>query len=211
VTVNLVEYLVARHGVPFRKGLAFDYVLAGDGVYLAAENDDLQVRVPIAECNVRGLPPVYPACSLKHGRMPSWIWNAIVWAAHVGYLRGREVLLEVTFDSNVGYRLTVPPQLGGPERVIYRPTATSVLEIHSHGSHAAFFSSIDDHDEQGLRLYGVIGRLGTERPEFALRVGAYGHFLSVPWETVFDGDQPAFHDALFDPVPQLGLVDAVRD
>ena len=66
----MVEYLVARDGVPFRKGLAFDYVLAGDGVYLAAENDDLQVRVPVADCNVRGLPPVYPACNLKHGRLP---------------------------------------------------------------------------------------------------------------------------------------------
>ena len=56
----MVEYLVARDGVPFRKGLAFDYVLAGDGVYLAAENDDLDVRVPIAGCDVRGLPSGVP-------------------------------------------------------------------------------------------------------------------------------------------------------
>ncbi|MCC6175902.1 MAG: hypothetical protein IT305_11405, partial [Chloroflexi bacterium] len=195
MTVGLVEYLVARDGVPFRKGLAFDYVLAGDGVYLAAENDDLQVRVPIAECNVRGLAPVYPACSLKHGRIPRWIWDAIVWAAHVGYLRGREVMLEVTFDSNVGYRLTIPPQLAGPERVIYLPTATSVLEIHSHGPHSAVFSSIDDHDEQGLRLYGVVGRLGTDQPTVSLRVGAYGYFLPVAWGSVFDGAPGAFRDA----------------
>ncbi|MCC6177292.1 MAG: hypothetical protein IT305_18485, partial [Chloroflexi bacterium] len=195
----MVEYLVARDGVPFRKGLAFDYVLAGDGVYLAAENDDLQVRVPVGDCNVRGLPPVYPACNLKRGRLPGWIWDAIVWAAHAGYLQGREVLLAVTFDPGVGYRLTVPPQVAGPERVVYRPTAMAVLEIHSHGSHAAVFSSIDDHDEQGLRLYGVVGRLGTERPELALRVGAYGHFLSVPWETVFGGVRASFHDVNFDP------------
>jgi hypothetical protein len=66
----MVEYLVARDGVPTRQGLAFDYLLAGDGIYLVAENDDLQVRVPIAGCSVRGLPPVYPACNLKHGRLP---------------------------------------------------------------------------------------------------------------------------------------------
>jgi hypothetical protein len=104
--MSMVEYQIARDGVPFRKGLAFDYLLAGDGVLLLANNDALDVRVPIAGCNVRGLAPVYPACNLKHGRLPQWVWDGIVWAAHVGYLRGREVLLAVVFDPSVGYRLT---------------------------------------------------------------------------------------------------------
>ena len=77
-----------------------------------------------------------------------------------------------------------------------------MLEIHSHGPHPAVFSSTDNRDEQGLRLYGVVGRLGTERPEVALRVGAYGHFLPVAWETVFDGDSGAFRDAHFDRRPR---------
>jgi PRTRC genetic system protein A len=197
VTAALVKYLVARDGVPFRQGLAFDYLLAGDGVYLVADNGHLGVRVPIADCEVRGLPPVYPSCSLKHGRIPGWIWDAIVWAAHVGYMRGLEVLLTVRSDPSVGYRLTLPRQVAGPAHVIYRPTTDAILEIHSHGPHAAAFSATDDADEQGLRLYGVVGRLGTERPEVALRVGAYGHFLAVPWETVFEGDRGTFRDAAF--------------
>jgi hypothetical protein len=207
----MVEYLVARDGVPFRKGLAFDYLLAGDGVYLAAENEHIEVRVPVAGCIVRGLPPVYPACNLKHGRLPQWIWDAIVWAAHVGYVRGREVLLVVTFDPGIGYRLSVPPQVAGSEHVVYRPTTGAVLEVHSHGPHAAAFSPIDNRDEQRLRIYGVVGRLGAERPEVALRVGAYGHHLPVPWESVFNGDRSAFHDVSFDPAPEKVPVDAVRD
>jgi PRTRC genetic system protein A len=197
VTTPLVEYLVARDGVPFRQGLAFDYLLAGDGVYLVADNENLAARVPIANCQVRGLPLVYPSCNLKHGRIPGWIWDAIVWAAHVGYMSGHEVLLTVRFDTSVGFRLTVPRQAAGPTHVIYRPLADAVLEIHSHGPLAAAFSPTDDADEQGLRLYGVVGRLGTEQPEVALRVGAYGHFLAVPWETVFRGDLGAFRDAGF--------------
>lgn len=207
----MVEYLVARDGVPPRRGLAFDYLLAGDGLYLVAENDDLQVRVPIARCEVRGLPLVYPACNLRHGRLPQWMWDAIVWAAHVGYMRGREVLLAVVFDASVGYRLTVPTQIAGPERVVYRPLASAVLEIHSHGPHSAIFSSTDDHDELGLRLYGVIGRLGTDRPEVALRAGAYGHYLSVPWETVFDGHIGPFHDGFGEPPGDECGIDAVCD
>src|SRR5688572_22848352 len=142
----MVEYLVARDGVPFRKGLAFDYLLAGDGVYLAASNDALDVRVPIAGCDVRGLPFVYPACNLKHGRFPQWIWDGIVWAAHAGYMVGREVLLAVTFDPNLGYRLIVPPQVAGPVSVVYRPPTGAVLELHSHQAHPARFSPIDDRD-----------------------------------------------------------------
>jgi len=207
----MVEYLVARDGVPFRKGLAFDYVLAGDGVYVAATNDALDVRVPIADCEVRGLPLVYPTCNLKHGRLPRWIWAAIVWAAHVGYTGGREVLLAVTFDPNRGYRLTVPPQVAGPECVVYRPPTDAVLEIHSHGPHPAVFSTTDNRDELGLRLYGVVGRLGTERPEVSLRVGAYGHFLPVAWDSVFEGDRAPFRDVNFDPCREHIDGDGVPD
>ena len=209
--MGMVEYLVARDGVPTRQGLAFDYLLAGDGVYLVAGNDALDVRVPIAGCSVRGLPLVYPSCTLKHGRLPQWIWDAIVWAVHVGFMNGREVLLAVTFDPSIGYRLTIPPQVAGPERVVYRPPTAAVLELHSHGRHPAMFSSTDNRDEQGLRLYGVIGSLDTDRPEVALRVGAYGHFLPVPWETVFDGNMGPCHDGYIELSSGQSGIDAVCD
>ena len=48
----------------------------------------------------------------------------------------------------------------------------------------------DDRDEQGFRVYGVVGRLDTATPELALRVGIYGHFAPVEWSQVFDGLPP---------------------
>ena len=45
----------------------------------------------------------------------------------------------------------------------------------------------------------MLGRLGTARPEVALRVGAFGYFLPVPWEAVFAGDRGAFRDAHYEP------------
>ena len=45
----LVEYLVARDGRCRRAaGLAYDYVVAGDGLYVVADNRYLAVRVPVA-------------------------------------------------------------------------------------------------------------------------------------------------------------------
>ena len=65
-----------------------------------------------------------------------------------------------------------------------------VAEFHSHGTSRAFFSVTDDRDEQGFRIYGVAGRLDTDRPELNLRVGVYGHFAPVQWSQVFDGPTP---------------------
>jgi hypothetical protein len=51
----VVDYLVAHTGLPAPRGQAYDHVLAGDGVFVAAENPWPQLRVPIAKCAVRGL------------------------------------------------------------------------------------------------------------------------------------------------------------
>jgi PRTRC genetic system protein A len=199
VSMALVEYLIARDGMPPRRGLAYDYVLAGNGLYLAAANRYLEVRVPVAAVPVRGLPPIYPSITLRTGRLPLSVWDQILVMARTLSRGGLEVMLAVTHDEAAGYRLILPQQAVGPVHVRYRPLDHVVLEIHSHRRYPARFSATDDADEQGLRLYGVLGRLDRMRPEVALRVGAYGHFLPVPWETVFAGDRGAFRDANFEP------------
>ena len=89
-----------------------------------------------------------------------------------------------------GYRLVVPPQAGTATRLAYQPPAEVVAEFHSHGSSRAFFSATDDRDEQGFRIYGVVGRLADALPELRLRVGVYGHFAPADWPQVFDGPVP---------------------
>ena len=196
--VALVEYLIARDGPPPRRGLAYDYVLAGDGLYLVARNRYLDVRVPVAVVPVRGLPPLYPSVTLRTGRLPAEIWGQIVAVARAWSRHGQEVLCTVGYDDTSGYRLALPRQVAGPEAVCYRPVGEAVLEIHSHCRYPAQFSPTDDGDEQGLRLYGVLGRLDGVCPEVALRVGAYGHFLPLPWEAVFAGGRGDFRDANFE-------------
>lgn len=194
----LVDYQIVHDGVPKQRGLAYDYLLGGDGLYLMAQNRHLQVRVPVATVAVRRLPPIYPYFALQTDRLPQRVWDEIVAVARSESLSGREVLLTVTYDDRDGYRLLLPRQIASPESVVYRPVPGSLLEIHSHRHHAAYFSPTDDADEQRLCLYGVLGRLGSDCPEVALRVGAYGHFLRVPWDALFKGEIGTFRDASFD-------------
>ena len=191
----LVDYLVAHKGPPPRRGLAYDYVVAGDGLYVVADNRYLAARVPVARATVRGLPPIYASLTLQAGRLPQGLWDQIVAVACAR--PEREVLLAVSLEPS-GYQLLRPTQLAGPTNVIYRPPRDALLQIHSHGAYPARFSRTDDADEQGFGLYGVVGRLGSERPEVALRVGVYGYFLPVPWEAVFAGDRGPFRDLGFD-------------
>ena len=64
-----------------------------------------------------------------------------------------------------------------------------ICDLHSHGNMRAFFSQTDNADEQGARLYAVIGRLDSE-PEMRLRVGVYGYWLPLPLTAVFTNNGP---------------------
>ncbi|MDP9374595.1 MAG: Mov34/MPN/PAD-1 family protein [Chloroflexota bacterium] len=208
----LVGYLIVRDGPPPPGGLAYDYVLAGDGLWLAAANAALAVRAPVARCAVRGLPSLGGTCTLRHGRIPGWIWDACAEIARLWSLVRLEVVLLVTCDAAGRYALVVPEQEVSAARVRYAPPtlppgATVVLALHSHHRLPAYFSATDDGDEQGLALYAVVGRLDTARPEVALRAGAYGAWLPVPWGDVFAGERGGFRDTQFDP-PDRGDGDA---
>jgi PRTRC genetic system protein A len=61
-----------------------------------------------------------------------------------------------------------------------------LCDLHSHGNMRAFFSRIDDADEQATKVYIVIGKLDTE-PEIRLRVGVYGYWRPLPVTAVFTG------------------------
>jgi PRTRC genetic system protein A len=200
--MRLVDYVIARDCVPPRRGLAYDYIVAGDGLFLAAENRFFAARVPVAAAKVRGLPPIYPAFTLWKDRLRPELWERIVSLCRAWGEAGHEVLLAVTHDENTGYQLVMPNQVVSAIAVRYLPVADVILEIHSHHRYPARFSPTDDADEQRLCLYGVLGRLDGERPEVALRVGAYGHFLPVPWGSVFQSDLGGFRDVGVEPTDE---------
>lgn len=56
---------------------------------------------------------------------------------------------------------------------------TTLFECHSHSLFAPIFSELDNQDESGFRLYGVLGNL-FEQPALRLRVGLYSHFWEIP-------------------------------
>ncbi len=60
------------------------------------------------------------------------------------------------------------------------------MDIHSHNSMKAFFSAVDDKDEQATRLYSVIGRLDKYFPNVKTRISNGGKFWEINPGEVFE-------------------------
>ena len=183
-------------GIPANVGgVAYDYLVGAGGVYIAAENAVLDATITVAAADIRGLTEVHPGFELKPGRIPEVIWWAIHDICTDAARRGHEVLCEVV-HTMAGYQLARPRQITSGVAVRYEPSDGCVLQLHSHHRMPAYFSHTDDADEQGLCLYGVLGRLGCppRQEEVLLRIGVYGYYAAVPWELVFAGELGTVHD-----------------
>ena len=181
-------YLVNQpSGLAGSQGIGFDYVVGSGGLYVQSESAHLTARILVAPADVRGLAPVSEKLTLAHGPIPAHVFElGLAWLLAAP---GTERFFAVGWDG-AAYRLVLPPQSGTSASLTYQPPAGAVAEFHSHGRHRAFFSATDDRDEQGFRVYGVVGSLDTTEPELALRVGIYGHFAPLHWSQVFDGPHP---------------------
>jgi hypothetical protein len=180
-TVNyLTNFLTGLQGEP---GIAYNYILAADGLYISAKNDRLAATVCIASQEVRGLAPLAEEITLVHGKIPLRLLELALSLLCVH--PDTEKYLAITWEGE--YRLKEPPQEAGPGHVTYETLPNTILDIHSHtGSMPAKFSYIDDHDEQGFGLYAVAADLRSLFPTIEIRLSVYGYFLTLEKNEVFE-------------------------
>ena len=185
-----VGYLIKRENrLTGDPGIGYNYVMAGNGLHVQSENSHIQACIPLgSRTKIKGLPPMERRIHLVHGPIPRGIF-----AAGLHWFRETpetERFFAVLWEED-RYKIAVPHQDGTGSRLEYQlPGPGVVMEIHSHGIHGAFFSGTDNQDEQGFRVYGVIGRVGNDVPHATLRIGIYGHFANVQWNEIFDGGKP---------------------
>jgi len=181
--VREVGYLLnKKEGLGGEPGLFYDYILAQDGLFIRAQNPLLKATVCLSPVEIRGLSPLKENIELVHGKIPRRLYDLSLSALIAS--SDREQYLAITWEGE--YRLRLPWQERNGASVKYQTLPTSVMDIHSHGRMKAWFSSTDDTDEQGLRLYMVVGKLDTLLPEMELRLGVYGYFVTLSIDEVFD-------------------------
>lgn len=90
------------------------------------------------------------------------------------------------------------------------PDYIKVAEVHSHHSMRAYFSSVDDSDELGTMLYGVVGKLkrsaDTIRFDVRTRAGVAGKFIpllpSVWIDCEYDNQDYSWNLIPYTPYPE---------
>jgi len=187
-----VGYLVKKKdGLVGVRGTFYDYVIAENGVFIEAEGPLLAARVPVVHGQIRGLAPVEPVVVLRYGLIPQHLFDLALSAMLADI--SREHYVAVTWND--GYHIYVPEQAGTGGGVEYQVGDQVILDLHSHGQMTPWFSTTDNKDEQGLKLYGVVGKL-DKTPEVRLRVGVYGYHHPVSWGQAFEGSLLGVLDAL---------------
>lgn len=160
-----------------------------------AKREGLRAQVLVGSCEIRGLSNVDEKAEMEFPRIPSEFLAAILKMSRSACVdRGEpiEALFHLRYvpDEN-RWRLDIPPQERTAISVI--PTEDgegssyqlALVEVHSHHQMEPDFSPTDDDEEQGFRIYGVIGNIFTT-PRFRVRVGVYGNFLELPAEQFFE-------------------------
>jgi len=196
---NLVTYHIHRQNpLPANNALAYQYILAGSGLFIRAETRFFQAHFAIAPCPVRGLAPLEAHFRLKAPRIPEALLTRILIDAR----RARRPVGGGTDNglNEVFYRFHHQGRTVQVKKPAQHATAASVMalgssetdilcDLHTHGNMPAFWSKTDDADEQGCQLYAVVGKLETA-PEMRLRLGVYGYWLPLPVTAVFTGTGP---------------------
>ncbi len=99
-------------------------------------------------------------------------------------------------EKNI-YILDVPNQKVSKSRIMVQFSEfplqfLKVAEIHSHNTMRSYFSEIDDKDELGTMLYGVVGRLQKEEGNISFdletRAGVAGRFIPLEPSRIIEGE-----------------------
>ena len=127
-----VSYLIAREmPLPPIGASMYEYVLAGNGLFVRGQREGLQVMLPVAPCLVRGLAPVEPFVRLDNPRVPAALVNEMLRLS----LRARndqglpsEVVFHLSWDG-ARWQLEVPEQERGFAHVGRAGTRRHVMRL----------------------------------------------------------------------------------
>jgi PRTRC genetic system protein A len=182
----------------FEKKEPINILAARDGYYEVRENT-IGVFVSKAPV-VEELEPCREGFKLSLPKIPETLFAQLV-SFFADYAMNEVEVMGVFYwdNENELYILDVPFQEVSKVKVDacysqFPQHVIKVAEIHSHNTMRAYFSGVDDEDELGTMLYGVVGRLQKGMREITYdlrtRAGVAGRFIPLEANVIIEGDYP---------------------
>lgn len=169
-----------------------NYVVTGDGVWEVRRSQLGFSVTQTAKGDIKGLPKgqLNETFLLAVPRVPWEMFAPIVaFFREVNRRHRTEALVQIFWSPDAGFSHVVPKQDVSGGKVEHvgdhdrdGTTALHVMDIHSHHTMGAFWSSTDDNDEKRFdgRAFGVIGQIDKRFPMSKWRVRAGGKFIDLP-------------------------------
>lgn len=173
----------------------YQYVVAGNGVYLLAKCASVEVLMPIsAPSSIPGLRPVAPYVRFLLPRVDAATVSDLLERSRVSRGASGELIEKLFYLCCEGGAWVVheprQEQAAGWVRALDAadgPFERAALEGHSHHRMPAYFSHTDNQAEVAgglMRVYFVLGRIDT-RPEVRARICVHGYAWEVPAQYFF--------------------------
>jgi PRTRC genetic system protein A len=191
----------------------------GQRVIVAANGLFVQIKLDWLDCvhrlgDIAPTPPlpygvVQERISFRFGVIPVALLEQFIAAGRAGL--PNEVAGGLIYSRTRGsLRLQIYDAVEhSPDRIEYRmpeldDDESIAIDLHTHGRCRAFWSAIDDRDDQGIKVSGVFGSLHRPKPDAAFRLVINGSFKSLrhPWE-VDHSAIPSAAPAAFDTDAEL--------
>ena len=194
---SLAGYHVVRDDAPLPAidaGHLYNYLLAGNGVFLQAQRPGLSVLLRIAPALVRGLPVLRSRLRVRFPRVPKPIVREMLSVAAEAARDpngGLEVLLYLTLHAG-RWQLLQPTQEQTHSSVQLARDADraavmdALIDVHSHPFAMRGFSGTDNQSDGGAFRFAVLIADPAGAPSLHARLCVYGAFLEVPPALLFE-------------------------
>ena len=186
---KFVEHKIASAQTEAITAVMFEYLLAGNGVFIRAKRREFSVCLPVCRAPVKGLPDVKSGIVWHKPRIPGFIWQQVLENARqegsdAGYFR-EDVYVVFWHDGtsqwcwkNIGKERSWARALADDSLSEYRDAC---IELHTHPEGVMHFSKSDDCDEKGkFRIFGILIDVHTSNPKIRFRCGVYDYFAQIP-------------------------------
>lgn len=189
---KFIGHKIITEDTPQISAVLYEYLMAGNGVFVRAERDEFKVSLPVSGLKIKGLPGETYGIRWKKPQIPETLWQEILENAIDGsdcgdfkedvfviYWSGEENLWKW---RRVGRERTSVATIADDTLKEY---ANACIELHTHPAGAIHFSRADDLDESGkFRIFAILIDIHSKTPKIRFRCGVYEHFVQIPSEFI---------------------------
>ncbi len=174
----------------------YEYLLAGNGLFLRAKRSEFAACLPICERTIRDLPNAQAGIFWRKPKISRFLWQQILSDARFksDFEEFKEDVYVVFWDektaewrwSAISRERQWASTIADDTREEY---GKACLELHTHPPGALHFSRADDRDETDkFRIFGILIDIHSEMPKIRFRCGIYDFFSQIPADWV--GEMP---------------------